>query len=246
MMNNKGLRVGLWAVILLLAATTWVRCVPRGKLYGVKKNTISLEKPRTLALLKFYGPDGAAVRRRICDRLAGVQHLRPIDCFQYPDVEGVTFDKLGDPDSTASLEALEADGAITGRVIAFVQDNPGADQVEVKEGTGHYKKKKNIDGQWVDVEIKRVLIRPLPHVVRKASLTMEYKVLDLNAKGIIATGKFTESCEEKFGGCKEYVSMGHRLSDLPAPSVTVEKLSARLAGKMVEKLSRIRLSGAVK
>ena len=146
----------------------------------------------------------------------------------------------------ASLEALEADGAITGRVIAFIHDEPGADRVEGKEGTGHYKKKKNIDGQWVDVEIKRVLIRPLPHVVRKASLTMEYKVLDLNTKGIIATGKFTESCEEKFGGYKEYASMGHSLNDLPAPSVTVDKLSARLAGKMVEKLSRIRFSGAVK
>jgi hypothetical protein len=242
MMSNKV----LWAVILLLAAITWVGCVPRGKLYGVKEKTISLEKPRTLAFLKFYGPYGAAVRRRVCDRLAGVQHLKPIDCFQYPDVEEVTFDKLGDPDSAASLEALEADGAITGRVIALVQDNPGADQVEVKEGTGHYKKKKNIDGQWVDVEIKRVLIRPLPHVVRKASLAMEYKVLDLNTKGIIASGKFTESCEEKFGGCKEYASMGHTLSDLPAPSVTVDKLSARIAGKMVEKLSRIRLSGAVK
>ena len=58
------------------------------------------------------------------------------------------------------------------------------DQVEVKEGTGYYKKEKDLYGQWVDVEIKRTVIRSLPYVIRQASLSTYFKVLDVNHRDV--------------------------------------------------------------
>ena len=145
-----------------------------------------------------------------------------------------------------TLEALGADAAITGQVTVTVLDIPGTDQVQVKEGTGHYKKEKNVHGQWVEVEIKRTVIRNLPYVIRKAVLTTAYKVIDLRSKGVIATGKLTERYEEKFGGDREIVSLDHRFGNLPPPSATMDELCARLATKLVAKLSHTKLTNALK
>ncbi len=116
----------------------------------------------------------------------------------------------------------------------------GFDQVQMQEGTGQYKKEKDIFGKWVDVEIKKTVLRPVPYVIRQASLTTDFKVFNLKTKQIIATGKVTENYNQKFGGDKEYVLPflgGMKLGHLPAPNQTLNELSAKVASQLVAKIS---------
>ena len=96
------------------------------------------------------------------------------------------------------------------------------------------------------MEIKRTVVRPVPYVVRQASVDMEYNVFDLKTRRAMATGMIKETYNEKFGGDKEYGSPGHKLSDLLTQNGTLDELAAGLATKLVAKLSRMKLARMIK
>jgi hypothetical protein len=101
------------------------------------------------------------------------------------------LDKAGSLESLQALEALGADAVTTGLVSVDIHNTHGVDQVEVKEETGYYKKGKDASGRWVDVEIKRAVIRAVPYVIREARLASEFKVVDVVSYVVIAAGKVT-------------------------------------------------------
>jgi tetratricopeptide (TPR) repeat protein len=230
--------------LLLILAVNPLACAPKGKLYRIKP--VSWEGVQDIAVRGFYGHYGEIVRNHIYQRLGEVQYFYPTDAVQLCPLGDLSCDTLEEVEFLQLIEGLKADAVITGNATAEIHDTHGFDRVQVKEGTGYYKKAKNASGKWVDVEIERTLVRTLPYVVRKAYLSAEYKVFDLKAKGVIDFGEFTEIYEEKFGGDKEYDGLGRKLTDLPASSGTLDELSATAARKMVARLSRMRLAATVK
>ena len=245
-MDDTQMTARLWAALLSLVVASWVGCMPARMLTVIKPAEASLEGISTLAVLKFDGPSGEIVRSHICNRLAEVHYFRSIDISQLHAIENVTCRQVDNPMFYPALRELEANGVITGRVTAAVHDIHGTDEVEVTEGTGHYKKEKNLSGEWVDVEIKRTVVRPVPYTIRQVALDTEYNLFDVRTKRVIATGVLKETYNEKFGGDKECGPFGHRLSDLPTPNGTVDKLAARLATKLVAKISRMKLARMIK
>jgi hypothetical protein len=232
--------------LLSLGMILFFGCVPKGEVYRVKPPKVGWEGIRDVAVLGFDGPYGENLRRQVCDRLADVQYFNPKETSQIPSLAHVSHDKVGNPELFEVLEALGADAVMTGLVTVDIHDAHGVDQVEVKEGTGYYKKEKDASGRWVDVEIKRTVIRAVPYVMREARLEAEYKVFDVVSHVVIAAGKVTETDGEKYGGDKEYASPGRRLRDLPTSSGTAEELSARAAAKLVAELSRMKLGSVLK
>ena len=245
-MNDKERTARLWVVIFHVAIATWVGCTPARILSVIRPAEVSLEGISTLAVLKLDGPFGENVRSHIYNRLAEVQYFRPVDISHLHAQEKVTYGQVDDAMFFPVLKELEADGVIKGGVTAAVQDIHGTDQVQVTEGTGHYKKEKNVSGEWVDVEIKRTVVRPVPYIIRQVSLDTEYNLFDVRTEQVIATGILKETYDEKFGGNKECGPLGHKLSDLPTPNVTVDELAARLATKLVAKISRMKLARMIK
>jgi len=245
-MDDKERTARLWVAIFHVAIATWVGCTPARILSVIRPAEVSLEGISTLAVLKLDGPFGEIVRSHIYNRLAEVQHFRSIDISQLHALENVTYGQVDNAMFFPALKELEADGVITGGVTAAVHDIHGADQVQVTEGTGHYKKEKNVSGEWVDVEIKRTVVRPVPYTIRQVALDTEYNLFDVRTKRVIATGVLKETYDEKFGGDKECGPFGHRLSDLPTPNGTVDKLAARLATELVTKISRMKLARMIK
>jgi len=233
-------------VLLILAVTLLFGCVPKGKVYRVKPPKAGWEGIYDVAVLGFDGPYGENLRRQVYDRLADVQYFNPKDTSQIPSLAHVSHDKVGNPALFEALEALGADAVITGLVNVHLNDAHGVDQVEVKEGTGYYKKGKDASGRWVDVEIKRTVIRAVPYVMREARLESAYKVFDVVSHAVIAAGEVTETDSDKYGGDKEQASPGRRLRDLPTSTGTADKLSARAAAELVAELSRMKLASVLK
>lgn len=230
----------LWAVMALISITGWLGCAAKTSVSRIKPAEISLGGIRTLALLKFEGRFGETVRSDFYNKLSAVPHFNLIDISKTNALDQVIYDQVDDPRFFPDLEDLHADGVITGRVTSNINDIRGRDQVQMQEGTGRYKKEKNIFGKWVDVEIKKTVLRPVPYVIRQASLTTDFKVFNLKTKQIIATGKVTENYNQKFGGDKEYALSflgGMKLSKLPAPNQTLNELSAKVAARLVAKIS---------
>jgi len=227
----------LWAVMALIAMTGWFGCAATTKIHGIKPAEVSMGGIRTLAVLKFDGKYGEVVRGDFYNKLGEVHHFNLIDTTQINALDKVLYDQVDDPRFLPILNDLHADGVITGRVTANLNDISGTDQVQMKEGTGQYKKEKNIFGNWVDVEIKKTVLRPLCYVIRQASLTTDFKVFDLRTKGIVATGKVTENYNEKFGGDREYAFLGRKMSQLPAKNQTLNELSAKVSAQLVAKIS---------
>jgi hypothetical protein len=245
-MDDKKRTTSLSVALFLLAVATWPGCILIRISSGIKPAEISLEGIHTLAVLKFDGPFGETVQSHIRNRLKEVQHFRPIDTAQVHALAVATYGQEDSPQFCYALKKLGADGVITGRVNDSVRDIHGTDQMQVTEGTGHYKKGKNIYGEWVDVEITRTVVRPVPYIIRQASLDTEYNVFDVKTRRVITTGMLKETYSEKFGGEKECGPFGHKLSDLPTPDGTVDELAARLATKLVAKLSRMKLARMIK
>jgi hypothetical protein len=214
--------------------------------YRVKPPKLGWKDIYDVAVLSFDGPYGENLRRQVHYRLADVQYFNPKDTSQIPSLAHVSRDKVGNPELLQALEALGAHAVITGLVTVHVHDAHGADQVEVKEGTGYTKKEKDASGRWVDVEIKRTVIRAVPYVMREARLESAYQVFDVVSYVVIAAGKVTETDCEKYGGDREHASPGRRLRDLPTSSGTAEELSARAAAKLVAELSRMKLGSVLK
>lgn len=245
-MTNPAKAFPVRAGLFTLAMILFCGCVPPGMVYRVKPLEVGWEGIHDVAVLGFDGPYGENLRRQVFHRLTEVQYFNPKDTSQTPALSHVSYDKAGDLECLRALEELGTAAVITGLVTVDINNAHGVDQVEVKEGTGYYKKEKDASGQWVDVEIKRTAIRPIPYVMREVRLESEFKVLDVVRHVVIAAGKVTETDCEKFGGDKEYASFGRRLSDLPTSGGTADELSARAATKLVAKLSRMKLGGVLK
>ncbi len=244
--NRQIVKLGLSAFLILFAVMFVFGCAAKTKVYGIKPAEISVGGIRTLAVLKFDGQHGETVRSDFYNKLAEIEHFSLIDTTQMSSLERVIYDQIDDPRVLPTLENIHADGVITGRVTADVNDIRGYDQVQMKEGTGRYKKQKNIFGKWVDVEVKRTVLRPVPYIIRQASLTTGFKVFDLRTRKIIATGKVTENYNEKFGGSEENaLFFGDKLSELPAPNQTINELSSKVAAALVAKISPTRIATIV-
>lgn len=245
-MDDKERTTRLWVALFLLAVATWVGCIPTRVLSRIKPAQVSLESIRTIAVMRFDGAYGEMLSRHVYNRLTEVQHFNPRDTTQLRALAKRSYDRVKDTELLHALEDLEADAVMTGHVTADLHDMHGTDQVQVTEGTGHYKKEKNVYGQWVDVEIKRTVVRPVPYIIRQASLDTEYSVFDVKTKRVVATGMLKQTYDEKFGGDKECGPLGYKLSDLPTPDGTVDELAARLATKLVAKISRMKLARMIK
>jgi hypothetical protein len=241
-MNYKQHILKLSIGLIVVAMLTWFGCAA--------KTSVS-----RITLLKFEGRFGETVRSDFYSKLSEVPHFNLIDISKTNALDQVIYDQVDDPRFFPDLEDLHADGVITGRVTSNINDIRGRDQVQMQEGTGRYKKEKNIFGKWVDVEIKKTVLKPVPYVIRQASLTTDFKVFNLKTKQIIATGKVTENYNQKFGGDKEYALSnynqkfggdkeyalsflgGMKLSQLPAGNQTLNELSANIASQLVAKIS---------
>jgi len=229
-----------------LAMVLCFGCAPKGKGYRVKPPKAGWEGIYHVAVLGFDGPCGEDLRRQVHHRLADVQYFNPKDTTQDPFLAHVSRDQMGNPALFEVLEALGAQAVMTGVVTFHIHEAHGMDQVEVKEGTGYTKKEKDASGRWVDVEIKRTVIRDRPYVMREARLESQYQVFDVVSRAVIAAGKVTETDRDKFGGDQEQASPGRRLRDLPTASETAEQLSERVATRLVARLSRMKLGRALK
>lgn len=232
----KKLSVSLTAIVIL----AWFGCAAKTNIYSIKPAEVSMGGIRTLAILKFDGRFGESVRSDFYNKLSEVPHFKLIDTTMINSLDKVIYDQVDDPRFLPVLEDLHADGVITGRVTTNINDIRGSDQVQMQEGTGLYKKEKDVFGKWREAEIKKTVLRPVPYVIRQASLTTDFKVFDLKTKQIIATGKVTENYNQKFGGDKEYALSflgGMKLSKLPAPNQTLNELSAKVAARLVAKIS---------
>ena len=239
------IRLGLSVFLMLFAMMTLFGCAAKTKVCGIKPAEVSMGGIRTLAIVKFDGSCGETVRSDFYSKLAEVEHFNLIDTARMNALDSVIYDQIDDPRFLPALEDLHADGVITGRVTVDINNIRGTDQVAMKEGTGRYEKKKNIFGKWVDVEIKRTVLRPVPYIIRQASLTTDFKVFDLRTRRIIATGKVTENYNEKFGGEMEHAFRGKKLSRLPARNQTINELSAKVASALVAKISPTEISTVV-
>jgi len=239
-MNYKQHILKLSIGLIVVAMLAWFGCAAKTSVSRIKPAEVSLGGIRTLALLKFEGRFGETVRSDFYNKLSEVPHFNLIDISKTNALDRVIYDQVDDPRFFPDLDDLHADGVITGRVTSNINDIRGFDQVQMKEGTGRYKKEKNIFGKWVDVEIKKTVLKPVPYVIRQASLTTNFKVFNLKTKQIIATRKVTENYNQKFGGDKEYALFflgGMKLSELPAPNQTLNELSANVASQLVAKIS---------
>ena len=241
---NKATR--LCICFFLIVVVTCFACAPRGKVRLIKPGKVRWESIHNLAVRGFDGHYGEMVRSHIYNRLREVQHFNPTDAIQTYSVGKLPSNTLEEVEFLQAVENLKADAVITGHVTADIHDIHGLDQLQVKEGTGYYKKAKNAYGEWVDEEIKRTVIKDVPFVIRKACFSGQYKVFDLKARGGIVHREWKETYEEKFGGEEQYGGFGRKLNDLPASSYTSEEVSERIAENIVTEISRMRLASFVK
>jgi len=241
---NKAAR--LWLGFFVLVMVTCSACAPTGKVRLIKAGKVHWESIHNLAVRGFDGHYGEMVRSHIYNRLAEVQHFSPTDAIEIYAVGKLPSNTLEEVEFLQAVENLKADAVITGHVTAEIHDIHGFDTLQVKEGTGYYKKAKDAHGEWVDEEIKRTLVKDIPYVIRQASFSGEYKIFDLKARGIIVHQELKETYEQKFGGQQAYGGLGWKLSQLPTSSQTSEGLSARIAQNIVAELSRMRLARSVK
>lgn len=228
--------------ILLITGLIISGCVAKTTIQKIQPAEITVGDIQTLAILKFGGPYGEVVRSDFYSKLADVEHFNLIDPSKALALDKVIFDQIDDPRFMPALEELHADGVVTGMVRADVNDLRGTDQIPMEEGTGQYQKKKNIFGKWVDVEIKKTVLKPATYIIRQGSLTAHFKLFNLSTKQIVATGKVTKTYNEKFGGKEEHSFFGNKLSSLPTQDATINKLSKNVAKELVSKISPTKIA----
>ncbi len=232
-------------LIVFLAVIFCSGCAPGLRIPGITPAEVEWEGIRDLALLRFDGPYGKTVQHHIHNRLTEVRHFNPLDTAGHPALDEISYDMVEGAKFLHITEELQTDLVIGGRATGAVNDTHGTDQVQVKEGTGYYKKEKDIHGQWVDVEIKRTVIRSLPYVIRQASLTTEYRAFEMNTGRIIAAGTLTENYNDKIGGDNWQAFPEHELGEIPSPNATMDELAARIAARLVAKLSRMKTAALI-
>ncbi len=247
-MYKRGIVLKSISRILLVLVTGLLisGCAAKATIQKIKPAEITVGDIQTLGILKFGGPYGETVRSDFYAKLAEVEHFKLIDPGKALALDKVVYDQIDDPRFLPALENLHADGVVTGMVTADVNDIRGSDQVPMEEGTGRYRKKKNIFRKWVDVEIMKTVLKPVPYIIRQGSLTAHFKLFNLGTKQIVATGKVTETYNEKFGGNEEQSFFGDKLSSLPTKDATINNLSKKVAKKLVSKISPTKIATTIR
>ena len=232
-------------LIICLAAITFCGCAPKPLMRETKPAKLDWEEMRDVALLRFDGPEGDAVRRSVRQRLDDVLYFRVVDMAGHPALDKITYDMVKNAKSLALRQEIGADLVVVGRASGLVDDVQGTEQAEVKEGTGYFKKEKNLDGEWVDVEITRTVVRTLPYVIRHASLDVDYVVFELRRGERIATGRVSEAQDKKFGGAKPDSDLEYQPSEAPPAADSLDELSRMAAKELVAKISRMKVTATV-
>lgn len=230
-------------IFALIAAVTG--CATKTQMHGVKPAEVSLGGIRTLAIVKFKGHHGESVRSSLYSKLSDSNHFSLIDTTQVNDIDQVIFDQIDDPRFLPELNALHADGIITGQVNVVIRDTPGKEDVEMEEGTGKYKEGRNLFNQKVQIEITRKVIKPVKYIIRRASITTDFKVFDLKTRKILATEKVTREFNQKYGGKNEVGYSAYKLADLPTKNQTIQQLADEISRKFAEKISPTRFTISV-
>ena len=231
--------------IIFLVAITFAGCAPKPVVRETRPARLGWEDVRDVALLKFDGTGGDAVRRSVRQRLDDVLYFRVLDMAGHPALDKITYDMVKNAKSLTLRQEVGADLVVVGRASGLVDDVRGTDQAEVKEGTGYFKKEKNLDGEWVDVEITRTIIRTLPYVIRHASLDVDYVVFELGRGERIATERISETQDKKFGGAKPDGDLEYQPSAAPPAGDSLYELSTKAARKLVAKISRMKVTATV-
>ncbi|MFP4657057.1 MAG: hypothetical protein ACLFMP_00045 [Desulfonatronovibrionaceae bacterium] len=179
-------------------------CAPKTKIDAVRPAEVSLPGVRTLAVLPFRGNCGEQVREGFYHQLDEVRHFSLIDMSQSNALDKVQWEQMNDPRHMPGFNQIQADAAITAYTASQIEDVQGTDQVQMEEGTGRYRKvkKENFftgEEYFENEEIMRTVIKPVPYVLRSASLTASMKVIDLDSKRILATKKSLRSSKRNTG-----------------------------------------------
>lgn len=180
-----------------------------------------------LALAPFTGAYGDRLQRALFDRLTKKGGLKAV---YLEDRHLGRPENLGDSEGRrAQLKSWQplADAVVSARTSATLVDSPGADRVEVREGTGQFRQIRNVDGEWVSVEIMRTRLRRVPFVVRQATLTADFRLDHLRQAGMSFESSATVASTEKYGGDSPLP-----IAALPAAAESAQALAERLAARM--------------
>jgi hypothetical protein len=180
-----------------------------------------------LVLAPFTGDYGEILQRALFERLTVEGGLKAVYLEER---------HLGMPENLGNSEGRRAhlktwpplhDAVLSARTSATLVDSPGADRVEVREGTGQFRQIRNVDGEWVLVEIMRTRLRRVPFVVRQASLTADFRLDNLRQAGMSFESSATVASTEKYGGDSLLP-----IEALPPAADSAQALAERLAARM--------------
>jgi len=235
-------------LVVLIVLCGCFGCAQKTRITVIRHAEVSLQGIRTLAILKFDGMYEEMVRKALYNKIIKAQNLNKIDDIRVINVDQNSLEYFDyDMDFSQDFEGLRADCVISGEVAATVKNVHDIEKVRIQEGTGEYKEGKNVFGQEAEVEIQRTVIIEVPYVMRQANITVNFNIFNPKTKQRIFADKFSEEYKEKFGGDNEYrSSSGSTISQLPSHNLTLEKLSDKVASRIVAKLSTIEITGVVK
>jgi tetratricopeptide (TPR) repeat protein len=235
MYHNRMVYLG----IALVALYGGVGCVQKTRITVIRHAEVSLQDIRTLAILKFGGMHEELVRKALYNKIIDVQNLKnKVNYIRAINIDQNSLEHFEDDiNFSPDYEGVHADGVISGRVAASIKDVHDTEKVKIQEGTGEYKKDKNVFGQEVEVEIQRTIVKEVPYVIRHANIIVDFNLFNLKTKQRIFIDKVSEKYKEKFGGENEYRSyLGSRMSQLPSQNRTLEELFDKIASRIVAKI----------
>lgn len=213
----------------------WLFCLAAGVLWGCALapgpretreagDWLGVER---LVLAPFTGDHGETLQRAVFERLTMEGGLKAV---YLEDRHLGIPENLGDAEGRrARLITWQplADAVLSAHTRATLVDSPGADRVEVREGTGQFRQIRNVDGEWVSVEIMRTRLRRVPFVLRQATLTADFRLDHLRQAGMSFERSVTVASNEKYGGDSLLP-----IAALPAADESAEALAERLAARM--------------
>jgi hypothetical protein len=232
---RPGILMLIAAVALIAMAGGWGCSVAPGK-ERVQAGIPSANAARSMALLKFEGSYGPEVRKQLFKKLSPVKDFNLIDAAGAMPLEINLNDRVNGERIADFFEKYKADMLMAGYVSADIQDRYGTDLFQVKEGTGQYKRIKNESGKWVEAEIERAVLQPVPCFIRNAFLSIDFRIYDLKIGRMIIAGTVTETRNEKFAVEGEKYPAGYQTNRLPTRNQTIDTLSAELAARLTAKI----------
>ena len=238
MYNSRNMPL-VYLVIALIALCGFFGCVQKTGITLIRHAEVSLQDIRTLAIIKFDGMYEELVRKALYNKIIEVQNLNnKLDYIRVINIDQNSFEHFDDDiNFSPDFEGVHVDGVISGRVAAGIKDIHDTEKVKIQEGTGEYKKDKNVFGQEAEVEIQRTIVKEVPYVIRQANIIVDFNIFKLKTKQRIFTDKVSEEYKKKFGGENEYRSyLGSRMSQLPSQNQTLEELSDKVASRIAAKI----------